>query len=75
MSDFYWVQVEHGAVYCDGEEMWGSRTKGEVIRVAELGGDTYWACRVMGLTVRVGVETKEEACKYVETVVALRGGG
>ena len=75
-ANWYWVTTEMGAVYCNGDKPYGYRTQGEVIRCIDLAAlDPYYTCRVKGIVVRMGVPTKEEACKYVETVAALRGDG
>ena len=75
MDGYYWRHLDHGAVYCKVGELWGYRTKGEVVRCKDLGGELYFTARVPGLPLKVGFDNKEDAQRYVETVVALRGDG
>lgn len=72
----YWKQIESGLVFVDRNYDYGQMTRGEVMRACEFGSiETFWVVKVRGMAICLRFADKEEACKYVETVVALKGNG
>ncbi len=68
----FWKKIETGAVYVDPQYPYGLRTQAEVIRCTDVAaGLTFYRCKVLSKRYPVSFEELEEACKYVETIIAL----
>jgi hypothetical protein len=73
MDGYYWVTTDFGYVLCKSGEQFGYRTRGEVVRCKPFGGDLYYTVRIGGTPVKVGIPDREDAQKYTETMVLLKG--